>query len=105
MGRRRARRIARHAQEHLLELGRAVRRGQHALQRVTADAHREEGLLLVLARKADQPFAARQLTGEFLAVAELESGGRGGPGRDLDALRSVELVADRADRERVAAGL
>ena len=105
MGRRRARRIARHAQEHLLELGRAVGRRQHTLQGVAADALRQEGLLFVLARHADEPFAARQLRGQILDLAELEIGGGGGAGRDFSGLRSVEFVADRADRDRVVAGI
>ena len=105
MGRGRARRIARHAQEHLLELGRAVRRRQHPLQGVAADAHGEECLLPGLARQAVEPFAARQLRDEILDRAELEIGGGGRAGRDVGALRAVELVADRADRDRVAARL
>ena len=105
MGRRAAGRIARHAQEHLLEFGGIVVGGQHALERVAAHAHRQKGLLLVGAGKAEQPLATGELRHQALDLAELEIRPALAARRDIDRLSAVEPVADRADRNRVLAGL
>ena len=103
MGRRRARRIAGHAQEHLLEFGRAVRRRQHALQSVAADAHGEERLLLGLARHAVEPFGAGQLRHEILAAPSLRSAVAVAPAA-ISLSSGRQIVADGPDRDRVLAG-
>src|SRR4029450_1030110 len=48
-------RVTRHSQKYLLKFGGVVVRGQDPLERVAAHAHREKGLMLVGAGKAEQP--------------------------------------------------
>ncbi len=103
-GRRAAGRVAAHAIEHLLVLGRIMRRGEHALQGVAADALDHELLLLVGARQAAEPLAVGKRRGEIARLAELEVGRGGRAHRHLGGLRSDQGVACGADRDRVLAG-
>ena len=80
-----------------------VRRAHEALERVAADAAQQQSLLLVGAGDAVHPLAVRHLRGEVLGLLERQIVG-GGPRPDLDRLRIVEVVADRADAQRVLAG-
>ena len=105
MGRRAAGRVARHPQEHLFEFGGVMVRGQDPLQRVAAHAQREKSFLPVGAGKAKQPFSVRELRHQIFDFAELEVGGGGGPGGDVDCLGAVEFVADGADRDCIFARL
>jgi hypothetical protein len=105
MRRRAARRVTRHSQKYLLEFGGVVVRGQHALERVAAHAHREKRLLLVGAGKAEQPLPVGELRYQALDFAELEIGRGGVAGGDVDRLGAIELVADGADRDRIFARL
>jgi hypothetical protein len=105
MRRRRFRRITAHAGEHLLPFVGVVQRGEHALQGVAAHAIRQERFDLVVAGDADQPFRIRELIDEVFGLGELDVGACLRSGRDLDRLRTHEIVARRADADGVAAGL
>ena len=98
--------VALHARQDRFRKGVGVVRGaRHALERVAADAIQEQAFLLVGAGHARHPFAVGELRGEVRSLPQLEVE-RGGLLRgDLRSGRSLEVVADRADANRVAAGV
>ena len=97
--------IALHARQDLGEeaVG-VVFRAHDALDPVAADAVEQLPLLRVGTGNAGEPFAVRQLRGEVGRLAEFYVDGRGLLLGDLDGLRCVELIADRAHRQMIGAG-
>ncbi len=103
--RRRARRIGAHARNDLHERFRSVRRGDNALQRVTADAILQERLLIVRTRHARQPFGARHVRRDIVRLHQLEVGARGLAGGDVGCRPAACDVAGGADPDGVVARL
>src|SRR5262249_2492902 len=99
-----ARRVTRHSQKYLLEFGGVVVRGQHALERMAAHAHREKGLLLVGAGKAEQPFGVGEWGPGALDLAGFEIGWGGVAGGAAAGFGALGLVADGAVGDRVLPG-
>ena len=98
-------RVAAHPREHLLPFVGRVDRGEHALQRMAADAVRQERLDLVVARRARQPLGIGELRVDVLGLGELEVGRCGGAAGDIDLLRADEIISGRADGDVVVPGL
>ena len=97
--------VALHARQDRLREGvGVVPRAHDALERVAADAVEEQPLLLVGAGDARHPFAVGELRGEIGGPLELEVE-RSGLRRDVHGARPIEVVANGADADRVAAGL
>ena len=88
----------------LMKSSALVGRARHALERMAADAAQHRVLLLIGAGEARQPFAVRHLCGEILGLAQLEIQFCRLLRRHLDRGRSVEVVADRADADRILPG-
>jgi len=102
MLRRAAVRIGRHARNDLHPFVRGVGRIDDALQRVAVGAAEP------VARHAVEPICIRELVGELVQVGHLvehDVGRRGRPRGDIRRLTVLQPVADRADGDRIAAGL
>ena len=97
--------IAHHPADDPCPLVGIVRRAHDSFQRVTAGAIEQRRLLLFRAGDAHHPLGVGELAGEIFGLLELD-GGRGGLLRLHGRLdRRVDVVADRADADRVFARL
>ena len=98
-------RIARHALQHRDERVGIVPRGERPLQRVTADAVQQRGLLLLGSGHAGDPFGVGELVDQVarLAQREIELGRFWR--RHLGGGVAIEIVARGADAQRVLPGL
>ena len=94
--------VAGHAVEHLHEPLGVVGGIHDAIEIVATDAVEQRFLLPVRARHAGQPFGVAELPGKIPGRAQLDVRRRGLAGRNVGGLRAVEVVADRAGRQRVA---
>jgi mannose-6-phosphate isomerase-like protein (cupin superfamily) len=72
---------------------------------MTADAVEQRLFLGVGPGKACQPFGIGELLCQIPGRPQLDIGGGGVAGGDIRRLRTVEVVADSANGERIAAGL
>ena len=100
-----ARGIAHHAVDHLGEFIRGMRGSKRALQRVAVHAVHQGGFLLVRAGHAHQPFRAGKLLCEILGFAKFQVDGRSLMRGNVRLRGTIEVVSNRADRQRVMARL
>ena len=103
--RRAALRVASHPLEHLHPFVRRVRAARHALERVALRAVEQAVLHRGRARPAQEPLAVGQLRREVPRRAQLQIELTGPSGSDVGAGRPLEVVARRADANRVRARL
>ena len=95
--------IAHHADDHVRPLVGIMGRAHDALQRVTALAIEQRRLLVVGAGDAHHPLGVGELAGEILGLLELDVGRGGLLGLHLRLGRGADVVADRADAQRIFA--
>src|SRR5580704_5535000 len=95
--------VLRHALEHGKECFGVVGRAHDALKGVAAHAFDQRPLLLQRAGHAHEPFGIGQLRREVGGLAQLD-GNIGGCAAEIDRLRTVELIADGANAQRVMTG-
>src|SRR6266550_3292211 len=76
-----------------------------SFERMAAEATQHRVLLLVGAGKARQPFAVRELGGEIFGLAQFEVELRALLRDDVYVGRAIQVIADRADPQRILARL
>src|SRR5207247_8602431 len=93
--------VAPHAADHVRPFVGIVRRARDALQRVAAYAVEQLRLLVLGAGETHHPLGVAELAGEVLRLLQLDVGRRGFSIRHGRLGRGADVVADRADVERV----